>query len=164
MSSPSNVLGHLVELPKGVSKTKKQHGLPGLPNDGEALADYQHLLIPKWRRIREIREAANKEIEVLRAAGQVGASLQAEITLTVVADDYALLSSLGPDLKFVFIASTVTLVAGSALSVDASASTATKCERCWHYTDDVGHDAAHPTICGRCTSNLFGTGETRRFA
>jgi isoleucyl-tRNA synthetase len=164
VSSPSNVLGHLVELHKGVSKTKKQHGLPGLPNDGEALADYQHLLIPKWRRIREIREAANKEIEVLRAAGQVGASLQAEITLTVVADDYALLSSLGPDLKFVFIASTVTLVAGSALSVDASASTATKCERCWHYCADVGHDAAHPTICSRCTSNLFGTGEVRRFA
>jgi isoleucyl-tRNA synthetase len=39
-------------------------------------------------------------------------------------------------------------------------STAKKCERCWHWRDDVGADAAHPTICGRCTSNLHGAGET----
>jgi hypothetical protein len=35
-----------------------------------------------------------------------------------------------------------------------------KCERCWHYRDDVGLDIAHPTLCGRCTSNLFGSGES----
>jgi isoleucyl-tRNA synthetase len=45
-----------------------------------------------------------------------------------------------------------------------SASTATKCERCWHYRDDVGTDPAHPTICGRCASNLYGSGETRTVA
>jgi isoleucyl-tRNA synthetase len=28
----------------------------------------------------------------------------------------------------------------------------------------VGHDAAHPTLCGRCTSNLFGSGEDRKVA
>jgi isoleucyl-tRNA synthetase len=39
-----------------------------------------------------------------------------------------------------------------------------KCERCWHYRDDVGQDPAHPTLCTRCTSNLFGAGETRLFA
>jgi isoleucyl-tRNA synthetase len=43
-------------------------------------------------------------------------------------------------------------------------STATKCERCWHYRDDVGTDAEHPTLCGRCVSNLFGAGETREVA
>jgi isoleucyl-tRNA synthetase len=26
---------------------------------------------------------------------------------------------------------------------------------------DVGADPAHPTICGRCTANLFGAGEAR---
>jgi isoleucyl-tRNA synthetase len=41
---------------------------------------------------------------------------------------------------------------------------AEKCERCWHYRRDVGHDHAHPTLCGRCTSNLFGAGEKRRYA
>ena len=121
-------------------------------------------LLAKWSRIREIRDAVNKEIESLRTQGQVGSSLQANVTLTVNADDYALLSSLGADLKFVFITSAIDLVAGEALSIAAAGSTAVKCERCWHYRDDVGADPAHPGICGRCTSNLFGAGETRKFA
>ncbi len=121
-------------------------------------------LLAKWTRIREIRDAANKEIEALRAAGQVGSSLQAKVTLTLGAQDYALLASLGDDLKFVFITSTLELIAGDALSIRASASTDVKCERCWHYRDDIGHDPAHPTLCGRCTSNLFGAGENRRIA
>jgi isoleucyl-tRNA synthetase len=121
-------------------------------------------LLAKWGRIREIRETVNKDIETLRTEGQVGSSLQANVALTVNADDHALLSTLGDDLKFVFITSAMTLVAGSSVSTRASASKAVKCERCWHYRDDVGTDAAHSTLCGRCTSNLFGTGETRRFA
>jgi isoleucyl-tRNA synthetase len=88
-------------------------------------------------RIREIRDAVNKDIETLRAAGQVGSSLQANVHLTVDADDHALLSSLGDDLKFVFITSAIELIAGDALSISVSASNATKCERCWHYRDDV---------------------------
>ncbi|MDR7375683.1 isoleucyl-tRNA synthetase [Rhodoferax ferrireducens] len=118
----------------------------------------------KWGRIREIRDAVNKDIEVLRANGEVGASLQANVALTVPADDYALLSSLGADLKFVFITSAINLVAGDAHSISVKASSDAKCERCWHYTPDVGSDAAHPTICGRCSSNLYGAGETRVFA
>jgi isoleucyl-tRNA synthetase len=121
-------------------------------------------LLAKWARIRAVREAVNKDIETLRAAGQVGASLQAEVTLTVPAEEHALLSSLGDDLKFVFITSAITLVAGSAQSISATASNGTKCERCWHYVADVGSNAAHPTICGRCVSNLEGSGETRTFA
>jgi isoleucyl-tRNA synthetase len=123
----------------------------------------EHLLA-KWGRIREIRDLVNKDIENLRAAGQVGASLQAEITLTAPPADHALLASLGADIKFVFITSKVTLQAGDALAVQVAASQATKCERCWHYAEDVGQDAAHPTICGRCVSNLHGTGETRQVA
>ncbi|MFM1908926.1 MAG: hypothetical protein RLZZ591_2603, partial [Pseudomonadota bacterium] len=68
------------------------------------------------------------------------------------------------DLKFVFITSAVTLVAGPELTVSVNASPAVKCERCWHYRADVGTDAAHPTLCTRCTSNLFGAGEHRVFA
>ena len=83
------------------------------------------------------------------------------MTLTVNAEDHALLSSLGEDLKFVFITSAIDLVVGESISARVSASNATKCERCWHYRDDVGADATHPTLCGRCTSNLFGAGEAR---
>jgi len=25
-----------------------------------------------------------------------------------------------------------------------------KCERCWNVTQDVGVNAQHPTVCGRC--------------
>ncbi|EER58656.1 isoleucyl-tRNA synthetase [Acidovorax delafieldii 2AN] len=129
-----------------------------------ALGQSDDGLLAKWSRIREIRDAVNKDIEALRAAGQVGASLQARVTLTVAPEDHALLSSLGDDLKFVFITSAVDLIAGSALQASVQASTDAKCERCWHYRDDVGHDAAHPTLCGRCTSNLFGGGEERKVA
>jgi isoleucyl-tRNA synthetase len=121
-------------------------------------------LLAKWGRVREIREAVNKEIEVLRAAGQVGASLQAEVTITVAPEDHALLGSLGADAKFVFITSAITLVAGSEMSIATKTSNATKCERCWHYCDDVGTVAEHPTICGRCATNLSGAGEIRSVA
>ncbi len=121
-------------------------------------------LLSKWGRIRELRDGVNKEIEALRSAGGVGSSLQAEVQIAAPSEDYALLASLGEDLKFVFITSAVRLVAGEAFSVQVAASTHAKCERCWHWRDDVGHDPAHATLCGRCTSNLYGAGETRTVA
>ena len=94
----------------------------------------------------------------------MGSSLQATVTLTAAPEDHALLASLGDDLKFVFITSAINLVACSALQISVKPSSDTKCERCWHYRSDVGSDAAHPTICGRCTSNLYGDGENRAHA
>jgi len=121
-------------------------------------------LLAKWARLGEIRNLANKEIENLRTQGAVGSSLQALLTITAPADDAALLRSLGDDLRFVTITSAATVADGNELAVQVTPATAPKCERCWHYRDDVGHDPAHPTICGRCTSNLFGAGETRSVA
>jgi isoleucyl-tRNA synthetase len=121
-------------------------------------------LLAKWERLRAIREAANKAIEDVRAAGQVGSSLQATLTIAANAEDRVLLEDLGDDLKFVTITSAVTVVPGDELAITVTPSTDIKCERCWHWRPDVGHDAAHPTLCGRCTSNLFGSGEVRRAA
>jgi isoleucyl-tRNA synthetase len=121
-------------------------------------------LLAKWERLRAIREAANKAIEEVRKAGEVGSSLQADLVIAANAEDRVLLDDLGDDLKFVTITSRVTVVAGDELAVTVTPSTDVKCERCWHWRADVGADAAHPTICGRCTSNLFGTGEVRRAA
>ena len=121
-------------------------------------------LAAKWTRIRAIRDVVNKEIEALRATGQVGSSLQTNLTLTAAPEDHALLASLGDDLKFVFITSAIELVAGDALSIGVKASSDAKCERCWHYRADVGQDPAHPTLCGRCVSNLYGSGEHREHA
>ena len=121
-------------------------------------------LLAKWTRIREIRDAVNKDIEALRADGKVGSSLQAEVTLEVNPSDHALLTSLAQDVKFVFITSAMILVASSDYKTLVTASSNTKCERCWHYVEDVGASPTHPTICGRCISNLDAAGETRRFA
>jgi isoleucyl-tRNA synthetase len=120
-------------------------------------------LLDKWARIRAVREVANKEIEALRAAGQVGASLQAEIEVQANDADHAALTSLGDDLKFVFITSKVALSLAAETKVTPRPSQATKCERCWHYADDVGQHG-HEGLCGRCVSNLHGSGETRRCA
>jgi len=125
------------------------------------MAEVDASLLAKWARIRDIRDAVNKEIEVLRADGKLGSSLQATVALTLGGEDHALLASLGEDLKFVFITSAIELVAGDTMTISVNPSTGVKCERCWHYRDDVGVDADHPTLCGRCTSNLFGAGETR---
>ncbi len=131
---------------------------------------YAHLpapdaaLMAKWGRIREIRDMVNKDIETLRAQAQVGSSLQAQVQLTVPADDFALLSTLGADLKFVFITSAVTLMAGATVSTTVQASSHVKCERCWHYCDDIGIDPTHPSLCGRCVTNLAGTGQPREYA
>ncbi|MBO9646024.1 MAG: class I tRNA ligase family protein, partial [Pseudacidovorax sp.] len=127
----------------------------GTPDEG---------LLAKWGRIQAIRDVVNKEIEAVRTAGGVGSSLQANVRLTAAPEDHALLAALGDDLKFVFITSVVDLQAGDALAIAVTPSTATKCERCWHWRDDVGHDSAHPTLCGRCTSNLYGAGEARSVA
>jgi isoleucyl-tRNA synthetase len=125
-------------------------------------------LLDKWTRIRAARELVNKEIESLREAGKVGSSLQANVELTVPMASHGelweALASLGEGLKYVFITSAMELVAGDVMAVKVVPSEAVKCERCWHWRDDVGHDEAHPTICGRCTSNLFGPGEDRKFA
>ena len=134
---------------------------PALRNAAGQDAD---ALLGKWSRIREIRDAVNKDIEALRADGKVGSSLQANVILTVAAADHALLDGLGQDLKFVFITSVLNLVAGDALSIASSSSTDTKCERCWHYSADVGASEAHPGLCSRCISNLYGAGEERKFA
>ena len=121
-------------------------------------------LLAKWSRIREIRDQVNKDIEALRADGKVGASLQASVNLQVGTEDHALLASLGNDLKFVFITSQLNLEEGSELVAKVTVSQDTKCERCWHYSPDVGVNPAHPTLCGRCDSNLHGAGEKRLFA
>ncbi len=121
-------------------------------------------LLQRWSRIREVRELVNKEIEAVRVTGTVGSSLQANVVITAAPADHALLAALGDDLRFVCITSVATLVAGDALAVTVQPSAATKCERCWHWRSDVGHDATHPGLCGRCTSNLYGAGEPRQAA
>jgi isoleucyl-tRNA synthetase len=107
-----------------------------------------------------------KRIEEARAAGALGSSLQAEVTISAPAADVERLRSLGDDLRFALITSQAKVrdAPSEEIAVDVAVSTSAKCERCWHYRADVGAVAAHPTICARCASNLEGPGEERRHA
>jgi isoleucyl-tRNA synthetase len=53
-------------------------------------------------------------------------------------------------------------VAGVAVRITPSSWT--KCVRCWHHREDVGANAAHPELCGRCVTNVEGPGEVRKYA
>jgi len=121
-------------------------------------------LLERWTRIRAVRAEVQKELETVRVAGGIGSSLQAEVTLHAGADTQALLAPLGDDLRFVLITSQARLVAAAADRIEVTPSAAKKCERCWHYRDDVDAEAAHPGLCGRCVTNLFGAGEVRSHA
>jgi isoleucyl-tRNA synthetase len=124
-------------------------------------------IIEQWNLIRSDRDFVNKQIEELRAEGKLGSSLQAELSIRRLGSAYDRLARLGDDLRFVFITSGASLQMASntlAEGVEVATSSHAKCDRCWHYRADVGSDVAHPTICGRCVSNLFGDGEARHYA
>ncbi|MFA6178172.1 MAG: isoleucine--tRNA ligase [Candidatus Methylopumilus sp.] len=121
--------------------------------------------ISDWQEILAVRALANKAIEEKRAQSLVGSSLQSELDIKASGIAYKALSRLGDDLRFVLITSRATVhEATGDVSVDVTPSAHSKCDRCWHYRADVGSHAEHPTICGRCVSNLFGTGEPRKYA
>ncbi|MFN3710553.1 MAG: isoleucine--tRNA ligase [Alishewanella aestuarii] len=128
-----------------------------------------------WQQLLEVRDEVNKVLEAARREEKLGASLQAEVTLFAGVELAQALSQLGDELRFVLITSTAKVTAEQpvaaavataikGLSVLVEASTAAKCERCWHHRHDVGADAAHPGICLRCVSNVEGSGEQREFA
>jgi isoleucyl-tRNA synthetase len=123
-------------------------------------------LIDKWTRLRAVRADVQKRLEPLRERGEIGSSLQADVEVRTNAETAALLQTLGDELKFLLITSStrVTHVDDSTdHQIIVTPSGDTKCGRCWHWRADVGCDADHPTICGRCVSNLFGVGESRMF-
>jgi isoleucyl-tRNA synthetase len=135
------------------------HEIP-VPSDAAKLAG-------QWAVIRATLADVRKHLETLRANGEIGSSLQAEVILHANPVDHAALSSLGEDLRFALITSEATLLvspSASTSSIEARPSTHAKCDRCWHYRADVGLHTDHPTLCARCYSNLFGTGEHRHHA
>ncbi len=128
--------------------------------DGAALLD-------KYSALRAVRTDVAKELEELRGSGAIGSSLQAELTIRAAPEKYKLLASLDDDLRFLFITSqakAVEVASDADEAIAVAASTAPKCERCWHYRADVGSHAGHEGLCSRCVSNLFGAGEKRAFA
>jgi isoleucyl-tRNA synthetase len=118
----------------------------------------------RWLLIREVRTEVQKELEALRVKGEIGSSLAAEVEIHASGERYRGLAELGDDLRFVLITSAARVQevndpAQEKLVVRASSHP--KCPRCWHYRADIGSHPAHPQLCGRCVSNLYGPGEAR---
>ena len=135
------------------------HELPEQAGEAELLA--------RWRLIRDARSEVSKVMEESRAAGKIGSSLQAEVEIRASGAKYEVLAALGDDLRFVLICSKTLLVKAADAGAEAVIvlpSAHAKCGRCWHWREDVGRDAEHPELCGRCISNLFGEGEARAVA
>ncbi|MFC3094722.1 isoleucine--tRNA ligase [Alteromonas sediminis] len=144
-------------------------GLDAVSGDRQLSDDY-------WKRVMQVKTAVNATLEQARNDKTIGGSLEASITLYVDADMQTLLSTLEDELRFVLIASDVTLqdYAGKpdsvadtevpGLAVQVNKASGTKCVRCWHHKEEVGTIQAHPELCGRCVTNVDGEGESRRYA
>ena len=124
-------------------------------------------LLEKFAALRAVRNDVTKQLEEVRVAGGIGSSLQAEVVIKASGAKFEVLNSFADDLKFALITSAANVeqvTDEAAETVVVTPSKYEKCERCWHYRADVGSHADHSGLCGRCVSNLFGAGETRRFA
>ncbi|MBA3485943.1 MAG: class I tRNA ligase family protein, partial [Lysobacter sp.] len=134
-------------------------GLAPLPETAALSAkDFERLLV--------LREQVSKTLEPMRAAGTIGAALEAAITLRCGVADQNWLAPMVDELRFLLISGDVSLLADDSvkdIAVAAAATTKTKCVRCWHHRADVGTHAGHPLLCERCVENLDGVGEDRRW-
>lgn len=142
------------------------------------VSDEEALNAAYWDRLIAVREAVSKELEKLRVAGGIGSGLDAEIDLYSEGELAADLGRISDELRFFLITSyariqplaakpddaTAVQIDGQTLAIQVTPSTHAKCVRCWHHREDVGHNAEHPELCGRCVDNAFGAGEARRFA
>jgi isoleucyl-tRNA synthetase len=146
-----------------------------------------------WVRLSAVREAVKKVLEDLRVQGSIGSGLNANIAIYADSVIGQTLTVVGDELRFWFITSAATVsitsvapnrgrafglvgeevfeisklngavAVDSMFYVDAEPAAVPKCERCWHQRPDVGANAEHATLCGRCVDNVFGAGERRKF-
>ncbi|MDP4795890.1 MAG: isoleucine--tRNA ligase [Rhodospirillales bacterium] len=117
-------------------------------------------LAEKWNKVRNLRRAVTGALEVARAGKVIGASLQAHPQ--VYADEAYRQACSGIDPAELCITSGFTFHDGVApadahrlddvpdIAVVVDKADGEKCERCWKVLDEVGADAEHPTVCGRC--------------
>lgn len=143
--------------------------LPAPETEGPLSADF-------WSEMMSVRQQVNKALELAREQGNLRGSLDAAVTLYADGRLLERLRSLGDELRFVLITSEATVVEmgsapdgavdaeGMALRIQVEPAVSKKCERCWHRRPDVGEHSAHPTLCGRCVTNIDGPGEVREFA
>ncbi len=132
-----------------------------------------------WGALQKLRADVTHQLEKLRESGSIGAPLDAEVDVyCTTPDGYRTFNALGEELRFFLVTSAARVHRVDAAPADAepaddtgeqgifvkaAPSTHAKCVRCWHHRPDVGANAGHPELCGRCLLNLEGPGEQRKF-
>jgi isoleucyl-tRNA synthetase len=129
-----------------------------------------------WHSIQQVKGECNKLIEAKRTKGEIGGSLEVEITLYVDKALYEKLLPLAAELHFALIVSKASIktcqdktksalaTAIDGLFIEVVKSPEEKCERCWHRCQSVGKNSEYPDICARCIENITtDTGERREF-
>ena len=128
-----------------------------------------------WSEILKVRGEVNKVIEQARNDKKIGGSLEAAVTLYAEPELANKLDRLQHELHFALLTSKARVARYEDAPADAQASELPglkialskaeghKCPRCWHYEADIGVDAAHPEVCGRCATNVGEIGEERKF-
>jgi isoleucyl-tRNA synthetase len=128
-----------------------------------------------WQEVLAVKTEVNKNIERVRKDQELGASLEAKVTLYTTQKMADKLARLEDELRFVLITSAAIVVTDvkpnnaieteiDGLSVLVEKADGKKCSRCWHVREDVGSDVSHPELCSRCVINVDGDGETRSYA
>lgn len=112
----------------------------------------------KWDRLLEVRDAVLKALEDARNKKLIGQSLQAKVILKASGNLFKLLNDNADILPTIFITSQVKVLEGDnkELEVQVELADGEKCERCWVYSETVGHNHEHPTLCDRCVSAIEG--------
>ena len=142
------------------------------------LDDNASVTLEDWRVMSGVRDAVAKSLELMRAAGDIGAALEAGVTIYASEHIQQVLAKTGDELRFVFITSSASVRGLSEkpdnletqtlnehqYAVEAKKASGEKCVRCWHLREDVGSHSEYPEICSRCVSNVHGDGETRQIA
>jgi isoleucyl-tRNA synthetase len=122
-----------------------------------------------WNLLIEIKIEVNKLLEEKRNNGEIGSSLEAEVTLHCDDQLFINLSEISTELKFLFITSKANLIhldgdktntEIEGLKITINQMKAKKCDRCWHYVEEL-IDYKEEKICNRCKENIEGKGEVR---
>jgi isoleucyl-tRNA synthetase len=122
-------------------------------------------LAKKWATLIDVRAEVTKALEQARADKVIGHSLDAAVTIGLSDDLFGVMADFQEDLRAILIVSRAGLVRGEIPDAYAGQETqgvwvkvrpagGEKCQRCWVYDDTVGANAAHPTLCSRCSSAL----------
>jgi isoleucyl-tRNA synthetase len=113
-----------------------------------------------WNFLLLVRDDVLMQLESLRADKTIGKSLEAIVSLTLdenpLAETPLQLQTYGAALAELFNVSEVELLPASPdmKRITARRSDKPKCDRCWRYVPDVGHNKNYPTVCLRCAEAL----------